>query len=704
MIYLVSNQTELFPNEFYNLMTVEESLELLNSWEEIQFDTETSGRNPHLCKILCIQFGHNYIQIVVDCSTIDILAYKNILETKLLIGQNLKFDLAFLYNHNIIPTKVYDTMIIEQLLHLGFPHFSLPKETYIQDKYNYPYLIKFINGIEYREISFSLKAIALKYLGIDIDKTVRGEIIWRGLDTNVIVYAAGDVTYLEDIKERQLEEAKLRKCINAVNLENNFVPVISYLEWCGIRLDVNKWQLKIEDNQNKLEKSLKSLNRWLIKKSESFPNLKKYINYYIQYALFEEVSNEPEVLVNWSSQKQVIPIVQEIGFKTATEDKKTGTSKDSIVEKLLGKQKGIDDEFLKIYFDYQEAAKQCGTYGQNYIDAINPKTGRIHTKFKQLGAASGRMSCGGGLADKDTDLAKYKGLPPGRCSFVQIQNLPSDHITRSSFVPNPGNLMTSIDYSALESRLGADIYDEKAMIDEYLYGSGDIHSLVAKGCFADELEGIEVKDIKNLRPDLRKKAKAPEFACQFGGGAKAISESLGISSKEAKKIEEGYYNMFTGIKEFKAKGAEAVKSLGYVLICKKTGHKLYWYDFRKWKYYESLPEEKFNYELSSKERSEHRRAGAKWERMALNAPTQGTGIIILKYACILFFKWIIQENLFGKVLLCDLVHDEAVIEYPKELESIIPDKLKYFMEKSSSFFCEKLPIPAEASTGTFWIH
>lgn len=90
MIYLVSNQTELFPNEFYNLMTVEKSLELLNSWEEIQFDTETSGRNPHLCKILCIQFGHDDIQIVVDCSTIDILAYKNILETKLLIGQNLK--------------------------------------------------------------------------------------------------------------------------------------------------------------------------------------------------------------------------------------------------------------------------------------------------------------------------------------------------------------------------------------------------------------------------------------------------------------------------------------------------------------------------------------------------------------------------------------------------------------------------------------
>ena len=109
-------------------------------------------------------------------------------------------------------------------------------------------------------------------------------------------------------------------------------------------------------------------------------------------------------------------------------------------------KKGIDDEFLKIYFDYQEAAKQCGTYGQNYFKTLNPKTGRIHTKFKQLGVASGRMSCGGGLADKDTDLAKYKGLPPGRCSFVQIQNLPSDR-----FVFKPINLSRVITFFVLRS-------------------------------------------------------------------------------------------------------------------------------------------------------------------------------------------------------------------------------------------------------------
>lgn len=183
--------------------------------------------------------------------------------------------------------------------------------------------------------------------------------------------------------------------------------------------------------------------------------------------------------------------------------------------------------------------------------------------------------------------------------------------------------MISADYSALESRLGADIYNEKEMLREYLEGSGDIHSLVAKACFPDELDGIEVKDIKKLRPDLRKKAKAPEFACQFGGGAKAISQSLSISYQEAKKIEQGYFDMFKGITDFKARGSRFVRTNGYIVICKHTGHKIYWEDFKKWRKYEDMPEVQFDMELSKDERYEHRAAAAKWDRLALNSPTQG---------------------------------------------------------------------------------
>ena len=82
------------------------------------------------------------------------------------------------------------------------------------------------------------------------------------------------------------------------------------------------------------------------------------------------------------------------------------------------KQKGVNDEFIHLFYDkYQEAAKICSTYGHQYIDAINPKTGRIHTTFRQLGAISGRMSCGNSK-ENDIDLAKYKGISSSRCTFV----------------------------------------------------------------------------------------------------------------------------------------------------------------------------------------------------------------------------------------------------------------------------------------------
>ena len=98
MIYLVTQQTSLFPNEQYGIMTVKDAIAEISTWDRVQFDTETKGRNPHLCAVLTAQFGNRAknIQIVVDVTTIDLLLFKEILETKLIIGHNLKFDIQFL--------------------------------------------------------------------------------------------------------------------------------------------------------------------------------------------------------------------------------------------------------------------------------------------------------------------------------------------------------------------------------------------------------------------------------------------------------------------------------------------------------------------------------------------------------------------------------------------------------------------------------
>lgn len=684
MIYLVTQQQELFGWKEYKIISPEESLRMMQDWPVVQLDTETNGRDAHLCDFLCIQMGNDKAdaRLVVDCSTVDVRIYKDVLESKLCILQNGKFDLQFFFNYGIIIRKVYDTMIVEQLLHLGWP-----------------------SG----QISYALNAIADRRLHINIDKTVRGEIIWRGLDTSVIQYAAGDVTYLEKIMWSQVEDLKKQGLMKAARIECDFVPVISYLEWCGIHLDQKKWRAKMKSDQELLKKAEEDLNAFVVSRED----LKQFVYINTQGDLFEGFDLTPKVKVNWASSQQVVRIAKILGFDTKTQDKKTGEDKDSVLEKHLKKQKGICDEFLKLYFDYQEHFKVCSSFGQGHLNAINPKTNRIHTVYKQLGAASGRMSCGS--QQTNDDLAKFKKIPAKECTYPNMQQLPADDATRGSFTAPDGYEWCSCDYSALESRLGADIYNEPHMIEEFLHGSGDIHSLMALTFFEDQMEpGTTTKDVKKKYPGLRKEAKSPEFLIQFGGSAFGLATQLAIPEETAQKYVDSYYNKFKGIADFKKKGSEFVRKNGYILMCKYSGHKMYWWDHQEWlKRQESFTQQfwdeyrtkhKGTGDYIAQEVSMHFRAASKWDRMALNGPTQGSGIVILKMAMTDFFNWIVDNGYFGIVELSALVHDEANIIYPKTLHDIVPKKLQECMEKAAGIICTKLPIPAQVECGPYWIH
>lgn len=680
MVYLVTGQPDLFENPNYKLMSVEESLQLLSSCKILQYDSETTGVDARICDLLCVQFGNKEkdFQIVVDTTTVSILLYKSILEDKYIIGQNLKFDLQFLYNYGIIPRKVYDTMIVEQLLYLGYPSGT---------------------------ISYSLASIAQRRLGIDIDKSIRGQIIWRGLDEQVILYSANDVRWLEDIMYSQLKDCEEKQCKVGAKLECDFVPVISYLEWCGIKLDEEKWIVKMKKDKENLDKARESLDKFIT----SNPNLSQFTHIERQGDLFSGFNSEPICTINWSSSRQVVQLAKILGFDTTVQDKKTKEDKDSVLEKHLKTQKGINDEFLDLYFAYQEYAKVVSSFGQSQLNMVNPKTGRCHTIYKQLGAASGRMSCGS--QQPNHALAKLKGIPAKDCTYCNFQQLPSDEVTRSCFVAEEGNLFCSCDYSALESRLGADIYQEHSMIEEFLYKSGDIHSLVAKACFP-ELKDKTTEEIKKNYPHLRKKAKPIGFSQQFGGSARAIASSLGCSLEEAEDIAAAYLNGFPGIAKFKADGSKAVRQKGYVLMCKYTGHKMYWWDHQVWLDRQKSFTQEFWEEYRTKHKDtgdaialsvrEHFQAASKWDRMALNSPTQGTGIVILKSAMTDFFNYIVDNGLFNKVKIVALVHDEANIEYPINLSMDVV--LKECMEKAAAKFCKSLPIPAEAAVGDHWIH
>jgi DNA polymerase-1 len=469
-IYLVTAQKELFTNNIYQIIGVEESLRLLTPLTLVGLDTETTGLDPYTKELKLLQLGCFDFQIVIDCTTIDILLYKEYLESnRLFIGWNLKFDLKWLFKYHIVPKRVYDGYLAEKLMWLGYP-------------------------VGYH--SMSLKSAGLEYLDVELDKSVRGQIIWKkDLTDEIIEYSANDVKYLEQIKDKQHAKLEKQGLLTAVEYENRFVLPLAYCEYCGIKLDVDKWKIKMKKDQEKLDNSLNALNNWVV---ENFPNDKRFTFVNLQGDLFEGFNTEPQCTINWNSAKQVIPFLQELGFDLATKDKATGQIKYSIDAKVIKPQKNISS-IAPVYLEYKAAQKVVSTYGENFLEQINPVSGRIHTNYQQLGADTTRITSGG----KD----KTNGI-----DYINLLNLPADAETRGSFIAEKGNKWISIDYSGQETYLLASIADDKAIIKELTEGSGDIHSLTAYMSYKQIPRDTSIKDIKKLYHNLRQEAKGIEFA------------------------------------------------------------------------------------------------------------------------------------------------------------------------------------------------
>ena len=496
MIHLVSNNLVVPQEQDISMMSVMESLLLIQTWPVVQFDTETTGLDAHIAKLKSMQFGYydfktgEHDEIVVDCDSVDPKEYKDIIERSYIIGHNLKFDLQFLYNYGIVPLNIYDTMVCEQLLYLGYRP---------------------------GQVAMNLRDVLYRYTGIEIDKSFQKEIAHKGLTIEGIRYAAGDVVYLQEIRKGQIQTAESRKCLNAFTVENRFVPAIAYLEWCGIRLDEGKWREKMQNDKARYETALSVLNDYV---RDSTKLNDKFVSKATQLEMFTDYDTteiKPECTVDWASPQQVIPVFKTLGFNTTTIDKRTKKERDSVEKNVISVQKGIDDEFVKIYYDYKEAEKKVSTYGQNFLNVINPNTGRIHTNFEQFGTVTGRMCSGSGDEGSDSkgkinrELAALKMLPASQVRLVNLQNLPARGeegvVTRACFVSSPDNVFISCDFSAEESRVQADVWQEEKLLNAFRHGI-DTHNLYAKLCFPEELKEVDVKDVKAKRSDLRQLAKS----------------------------------------------------------------------------------------------------------------------------------------------------------------------------------------------------
>ena len=709
MIYLVSQNRGLFSPEKYKQIEFSEALEILLPLKIVQFDTETMGLDPHTKELLTVQLGNKENQVVFDWTTLGVLE-KRILKDyfesdRVFLGWNLMFDLGFLYVNDIWPKHIWDGMIAEKLIFLGFPpvlsvelynELQLPDYTPAYDK----------DGIlRYYELSYSLKAAAERRCKINIDKTVRGKIIDEGLTEEVIVYAAGDVMWLEDIKEEQDKELDRQDLQKAMAFECEFIKSLAYAKHCGVHLDANKWIEKMERDLSRLKKAEDALNKWVVdweknkmsssvspgepieyvdpnligesdsewllshgyvrypagdKPNPRFPGNKmqaykkresksKYTVKDLQGNLFEGFNTEPRCIVNWSSSKQVIPLFEELGIQVKTFDKKTKREKKSVEEKLLAPQ-AKDFSIIPLYLDYQGASKVVSTYGDNWLKAINPKTGRIHVELHSIGTDTARVSSGGGV---------YK---------LNLQNLPHDEETRACFTAEKGNVWISCDYSGQESAITASVSKDPKMI-EILSSGGDLHSEVAKSCWPDLLGGLTDKEVKEKYKSYRQNAKGVEFGIFYGGDAHTLRANKGFEMKEAERIYNNFMEAFPGVKRYQDYCRRDVMAKGYILmnpvvkhrahifdypVLKKTMDKMndrsfmdYYWDMKKNSPYCDTVQEvkKFNVRKSAS------------ERQAINYRIQNRGACAFKLASIKFFNWVVNSNLQNVVLMCAPVHD-----------------------------------------------
>ena len=677
MIYLVTENQELFENSTYKIIGVDESLSLLSSLEIISVDTETGGLDEYTKDLKSVQLGNKDFQIVVDTSTIDIKKYKGLFESdKLFLFWNALFDLRFLYRNNIYPRKVYDGYLAEKLMWLGYP-----------------------SGTH----SMSLRAAGENYLGVELDKSVRGKIMYQGLTEEVIVYGANDVKYLEELREKQLEELKKKDLLRAIDIENRFVLVLAYCQHCGVKLDREKWEAKMLKDKKREDNAKKNLNKWLI---ENEPN-SKYIFINRQGDLFEGYNLEPQVSINWNSAKQVAPIFKKYGVEVAIDDKDKGGTKDSIDAKVLKPQKD-KCSLIPLYLDYKEATKVTSTYGENFLKQINPISGRIHTNYSQLGADTTRITSGG--KDKST-----------KTEYVNLLNLPADAETRACFVAEDGNKWISIDYSGQETYLMASIANDKAIIEELTNGSGDIHSLTAYMSYHEIPRETPIKDIKKLYHNLRQEAKGIEFAINYGGNADTISRNKGIPIEEANKIYNAYMNGFKGLKAYQDFRRKDWFNKGYILLNPLTGHKAYIYDYEQlkedkewmktldWDYYREMKKTDPTCYTVERVRRFFKRKSAS-EKQSINYPIQATGSMCLRLSLIYFFYFLRDTQLLNKVKICVTPYDEINCEAPKEIAEEVAMTLYNCMIKAGAFFCRRCKLDADisrledGSLPTYWVH
>ncbi len=348
---------------------------------------------------------------------------------------------------------------------------------------------------------------------------------------------------------------------------------------------------------------------------------------------------------NIASPKQVGEILFD-KLKIVEKAKKTKTGQYVTSEEVLQQLKN-KHEIVADILEHRGLKKLIGTYIDALPKLINPHTGHIHTSFNQTITATGRLSS----------------------SDPNLQNIPirgeDGKEIRKAFIPEPGCLFFSADYSQIELRVMAHLSGDENMINVFREGK-DLHAATAANIYK--------KDISEVTRDERTKSKRANFGIIYGITVFGLAERLDIPRDEAKMLIDGYFNTFPQVHDYMEKSKEIARKQGYVTTL--FGRRRYLPDIN----------------------SANSVVRGFAERNAINAPIQGTAADIIKVAMIHIYQRFKEENIRSKMIL--QVHDELNFSvYPDEKEKVE----RIVLEEMQNAFEMKVPLVADSGFGTNWL-
>ena len=461
----------------------------------------------------------------------------------------------------------------------------------------------------------------LNYQTVHIDELIgpkgKGQKSMRDLSpASVCDYAAedADVTLrLYNVLKPRLKEAGVEQLF--YDIEMPLVPVLADMETTGVRLDTEA----LAETSKVLTERMKQIER----------------------NIYELAGHE----FNIASPKQVGEVL--FGeMKIVEKPKKTKTGQyvtsEEVLQQLRSKAPIVAD-----ILEHRGLKKLLGTYVDALPKLINPRTGHIHTSFNQAVTATGRLSS----------------------SDPNLQNIPvrgeDGKEIRKCFIPEPGELFFSADYSQIELRVMAHLSGDKNMIEAFREGY-DIHAATAARIYKEKIEDVS--------RDQRTKAKRANFGIIYGITVFGLAERLEISRDEAKQLIDGYFETFPDVHAYMEKAKELAREHGYAETF-----------FHRRRY---LPD------ITSHNATVRNFA----ERNAINAPIQGSAADIIKIAMVKIYERFRKEGIRSRMIL--QVHDElnfsVVPEEKEKVERIV-------LEEMQNAYPLQVPLVADSGWGKNWL-